>query len=63
MVDTNKDAIRQQESLSSDIVSLCSLIARIMIRCLREKKPQVMEILSLPSQTEKTKTGETHDAA
>ena len=51
-----------QEPLSSDIVSLCALIARIMIRCLSEKNPQVMEILSLPSQAEKTQTGETHDA-
>ena len=62
MVDTKKDAIQQQEPLSSDIVSLCALIARIMIRCLSEKNPQVMEILSLPSQAEKTQTGETHDA-
>ncbi len=62
MADTHKEAIKQQENLSSDVVALCTLLARIMMRCLREKNPQVMEILALSSQAEKLKTGETHDA-
>ncbi len=62
MANANKDALQQQENLSPDVVALCTLLARIMMRCLRENNPHVMEILALSSQAEKLKTGETHDA-
>lgn len=63
MTDTNKEAMQQQENLPSDIVAFCVLIARIMVRCLKERDPQVMELLSLPFRTEEAETEGTHDAA
>jgi hypothetical protein len=63
MSEENKEAIQQQENLSSDVVAFCALFARIMMRCLREKNPRVRGLLSLPSQLEKRETGGTHDAA
>ena len=63
MSDEKKEAIRQQENLSSDVKAFCALFARIMMRCLREKNPRVRGLLSLPSQSERRKTGGTHDAA
>ena len=63
MSDENKEAIRQQENLSSDVKAFCALFARIMMRCLREKNPRVRGLLSLPSPSERRETGGTHDAA
>jgi hypothetical protein len=63
MADENKEAVQIQEPLPSDVVAFCALLARIMVRCLKEKNPQVMELLSLPSQPEQEETGGTHDAA
>jgi hypothetical protein len=63
MSDENKEAIQQQETVSSEIMAFCALIARIMMRCLREKNPCVMGWLSLPSQSKQLETGGTHDAA
>ena len=54
---------QQEENISSDVRSFCALIARIVLRCLREKNPQVMQLLSLSSQTEEAERGDTHDAA
>jgi len=53
-----------EERLSSDVVALCSLLARIMMRCLREKNPSMMKYLLSPPQAEQEEieTGETHDA-
>jgi hypothetical protein len=63
MPDTNKETILQEETPSSEIVALCTLLARIMMRCLREKNPRIMGLLSLPPQSEELETGGTHDAA
>ena len=63
MSDENKEANQRQENLSSDVIALCALFARIMMRCLREKNPRVRGLLSLPSASEKRETGGTHDAA
>jgi hypothetical protein len=63
MSDENKEAIRQQENLSSDVKAFCALFARIMMRCLREKNPRVIGWLSLPSQSKEFETEGTHDAA
>jgi hypothetical protein len=59
MPDENQGATQQQERVSSDVVALCALLARIIMRCLREKDPHVMERLSLIPKSE----GETPDAA
>ena len=63
MSDEHKEAIQPQENLSSDIIAFCALFARIMMRCLREKNPRVIGLLSLPSPSERRETGGTHDAA
>ena len=63
MSDENKEAIRQQENLSSDVKAFCALFARIMMRCLREKNPRVRGLLSLPSPSGRREIGGTHDAA
>lgn len=63
MAEELKETVQMQEPLSSDIVAFCALLARIMMRCLREKNPRVMGLLSHPSQSEELETGGTHDAA
>jgi hypothetical protein len=63
MSDENKEAIQQQESVSSEVVAFCALLARIMIRCLREKNPHIMRWLSPSAQAKQFETGGTHDAA
>lgn len=54
-----------EERLSSDVVALCSLLARIMMRCLKEKNPAMMKyLLSSPqAEQEERGTGGTDDAA
>jgi hypothetical protein len=54
---------QQKEIVSSDVQAFCELIARIMVRCLREKDPQAMMLLSFSSNTEKPDAGGNHDAA
>jgi hypothetical protein len=63
MADEHKEVVQKQESLSSDVVAFCALLARIMMRCLREKNPRVKGWLSLPSQSRDLEIGGTHDAA
>jgi hypothetical protein len=63
MSDMKKETIQLEEPLSSEVLAFCALLARIMVRCLREKNPQVMQCLSQPSQSEELETGETYDAA
>ncbi len=58
MSDQNKEAVQKQERLSSDVVALCALLARIMMRCLRERDPRLIVLLSLSSKS----VGETHDS-
>lgn len=63
MSDEHKEVIQPQEHLSSDVIAFCALVARIIMRCLREKNPRVMGWLSLPAQSQEGETGGTHDAA
>jgi hypothetical protein len=63
MSDENNEAIQQQENVSSEVIAFCALVARIMLRCLREKNPCVTGWHSLPSQPKQLETGGTHDAA
>ena len=63
MSEEYKEAIQQQENLSSDVIAFCALFARILMRCLREKNPRIMGWLSLPSESKDLETGGTHDAA
>ncbi len=63
MLHEKQEAVQQGETLSSEVVAFCALLARIMMRCLREKNPRVIGLLSLPSASERRETGGTHDAA
>jgi hypothetical protein len=42
-----REAIQQEESLSPDIVAFCSLMARIMLRCLRQHDTRLEKFLFL----------------
>lgn len=59
----HKEAMRPQEHLSSDVRAFCALVARILMRCLREKNPRVMGRPVLPPQLKDAEVGGTHDAA
>jgi len=59
MAEKKKKELPQEETLSFEVAALCALLARIMMRCLRERNPRIMEWLS--SQSEEHKR--THDAA
>ena len=37
------------EPLAPEIVAFCSLLARIMHRCLTERNPRIMALLDLPT--------------
>jgi len=37
--------VTQRESISSEVQAFCSLAARILIRCLRERDEKVLQIL------------------
>jgi hypothetical protein len=54
--------IQQGEHLSSDEVAFCGLIARILMRCLKENNPEVLKQLSLLHQ-EQQHTGESDVSA
>ena len=41
--------VQMDEVLSSDVVALCALLARIMRRCIVEQDERIMEVLSLSS--------------
>lgn len=58
MPNETQETTRQEETLPSDVVALCALIARIIVRCLREKDPHALSILSLMPESE----GEPSDA-
>ncbi len=39
----------KQETLSSEVTTLCTLLARILYRSLAEKDPRVLALLSSPA--------------
>gem|GEM_PF-1977964 len=63
MVHEKREAVPQEERLSPEIVAFCNLIARIMMRCLRQHDTRMRKFLSLPSQSERRDTGAKHDQA
>ena len=50
--------VAQGETLSPDIQAFCSLVARILLRCLREGDEKTLKILSLSR--EEKQPGEKH---
>ncbi len=56
-----REAIQQEESLSPDIVAFCSLMARIMLRCLRQHDTRLEKFLSLSDPAKQQQTEVPHD--
>jgi len=50
-----REAIQPEERLSPDIVAFCSLMARIMLRCLRQHDTRLEKFLFLSDES-KTST-------
>jgi hypothetical protein len=63
MSEEKPEETQQEEQLSSNIVAFCALMARIIMRCLREGDPEVMKTLFPHWQIDEQETGEKHDAA
>lgn len=62
MLEKKQEDIQQGERLSSDEVAFCSLIARILMRCLKENNPEVLKQLS-PLRQEQRDEGDNHVSA
>ncbi len=56
-----REAIQQEESLSPDIVAFCSLMARIMLRCLRQHDTRLEKFLFRSDPTKQQQTEVPHD--
>jgi len=61
MLHDKREAIQQEESLSPDVVAFCTLVARIVVRCLRQHDTRLERFLFLPDQSEKDDTGGIHE--
>ena len=62
MVHEQREAVQQEDSLSPEVVAFCNLIARIMMRCLRQHDPRLGQFLFLPAPSEEQQRGGTHDS-
>ncbi len=61
MVHEQREAVQQEESLSPEVVAFCNLIARIMMRCLRQHDPRLGQFLFLPTSSEEQHRGGAYD--
>src|SRR5947209_11911874 len=61
MVQEQREAVQQEDSLAPEIVAFCSLIARIVMRCLRQHDTRLEQFLFPPDQSEKDYTGGKHE--
>src|SRR5258706_16113528 len=61
MVHEKREAAHQEEGLSPEIVAFCNLIARIVMRCLRQHDTRLEQFLFLPAQSEEQYRGGIHD--
>lgn len=62
MLEKKQVDIQPGERLSSDEVAFCGLIARILMRCLKENNPEVLKQLSLLRQEQRDE-GDNHVSA
>ncbi|MBA2394050.1 MAG: hypothetical protein H0V70_15075 [Ktedonobacteraceae bacterium] len=63
MSEEKQQEIQQVRPISPNVITFCNLIARIVMRCLRERDPEVMKVLFPHWQIDEQETGEKHDAA
>ena len=53
--DTSQEVVAHEEQPPADVLAFCSLLARIVMRCLNQRDARVLKILSLSSHQRKTK--------
>jgi hypothetical protein len=56
-----REVIQQEERLSPDIVAFCSLMARILIRCLRQHDTRLEKFFILTDPAKQQQTEVPHD--
>src|SRR2546421_6979286 len=63
MIQEQREAVQQEEedSLAPEIAAFCSLIARIVMRCLRQHDTRLEQFLFPPDQSEQDYTGGKHE--
>jgi hypothetical protein len=62
MVHEQREAVQQEESPSPEVAAFCSLIAGIVLRCLRQHDTHLEKFLFLPAQSVEHRRGGTHDS-
>ena len=62
MLHEQREAVQQEETLSSEVAAFCSLIAGIELRCLRQHGTRLERPLFLPAQSVEHKRGGTYDS-
>ena len=55
--------VQMDEVLSSDVVALCALLARIMRRCIVEQDERIMRVLSVSSVPVAQNSGVVYESA
>ena len=55
--------VQMDEVLSSDVVALCALLARIMRRCILERDERIMKVLSVSSVSVAQNSEVVHESA
>ena len=53
--DTSQEVVAHEEQPSADVLAFCTLLARIVMRCLNQRDARVLKVLSLSSHQRKTK--------
>ncbi len=61
MIHEKREAIQQEERLSPDVVAFCTLMAQIMMRCLRQHDIRLEKFLFLSDQSKEQQTGDTYN--
>ncbi len=62
MLHEQREAVQQEETLSSEVAAFCSLIAGIELRCLRQHGTRLERPLFLPAQSVEHQRGGTYDS-
>lgn len=58
-----QNEVQMDEVLSSDVVALCALLARIMRRCIVEQDERIMKVLSASSASVVQNSEVVHESA
>src|SRR2546425_12546183 len=61
MVHEQREAVQQEEGRAPEVVAFCTLIARIVLRCLQQHDTRLEQFLFLSTPSEEHYIGGTHD--